>query len=169
MRLWIQHRKCLTKLTSQTYCFKESNASVRSQVEEIVFRVSDDWLTFITIVVHVEPFTTGNIQWNSEIFSEMMSNIFLLWVSLTPGGAILTDSSLSPAVQSLTLSSDQLVACGLLVLQPPEGAPCLLERCLNTSWSYHTISWCCSGVKNQVLCLLHRTTNKSKYIFLYEY
>ena len=96
-----------------------------------------------------------------------MSNIFLLWVSLTPGGTVLTDSSLSPAVQSLTLSSDQLVSCGLLVLQPPESAPCLLERSLNTSCSNHTISWCCSGVKNQVLCLLHRTTNKLKYIFLH--
>ena len=64
MRLWIHHRKCLTNLTSQTYCFKESNASVRSQVEEIVFRVSDDWLTLITIVVHVEAFATENIQWN---------------------------------------------------------------------------------------------------------
>ena len=164
MRLWIHHRKCLTNLTSQTYCLKESNASVGSQVEEIVFWVSDDWLTFIAIIVHVEPFATEKY---SEIFSEMMSNIFLLWVSLTPGGTVLTDSSLSPAVQSLTLSSDQLVSCGLLVLQPPEGAPCLLERSLNTSCSNHTISWCCSGVKNQVLCLLHRTIKKLKSIFLY--
>ena len=79
----------LKGFTSQADCFKESDPSARSEVEEIVLRVLHDGLTLVPVVVHVEALAVG--------------------VGLAPAGALRTDPSLPPAVETFRSSSDQLV------------------------------------------------------------
>ena len=67
-------------------------------------------------------------------------------------------------MKSLALGSDQLIARGLLILKPAEGAPGLLESGLeppctsqSPSTPYHTVSGGGSGVQDEVLSVLHPT------------
>ena len=83
----------LHSFTSQADCFKESDPSAWSEVEEIVLRVLYDGLALVPVVVHVEALAVG--------------------VGLAPAGTLPTDPSLPPTVKTFWSGSDQLVTCNI--------------------------------------------------------